>query len=399
MIYIWIAIGAVFALAVGIGAFFIARRVIAVRRSRQIPPADRSEVERAIAVREVPPEEHLDESRLVEITDGKLLARIAGAVPGLMKAGNGVGNVAAHSGALYRAVLPAGAAGNGLRGADLAGQVSYVAVGQASVLAANALVSVMGVASMVVGQYYMLRITQELAEIGHEIGRISAFQNNEYRSRVFALAARLRQSVEFRIEIMQTRELRKAELAKADAMEQECIQLLGQAILAIATVAGEDAPDFRAYERATAEAQDWILYANALSGILREIADLRYALWAGAVSREQTTSLVPVYAQKVRQSLEQLAAWHGRQARRLGIDVSAGNRRRKGWDKFVHWLPALFNREKKFRAIPADMVAMIEAQTAGGGPTEREETDFFREDVELIQKDGKVYYLPPENKK
>ena len=43
----------------------------------------------------------------------------------------------------------------------------------------------MVVASMVVGQYYMNRINEELGEISDGISQITDFQDNEYRSRVF----------------------------------------------------------------------------------------------------------------------------------------------------------------------------------------------------------------------
>ena len=54
-----------------------------------------------------------DETKLVEITDSKVLAHINNLVPGLAQAGNAANNatqaVKANGEALYRAIIPAGA--------------------------------------------------------------------------------------------------------------------------------------------------------------------------------------------------------------------------------------------------------------------------------------------------
>lgn len=54
---------------------------------------------------------------------------------------------------------------------------------------ANTAVAAMGVASMVVGQYYMTQINAKLDAISDGISEIQNFQDNEYRSRVFSLVA------------------------------------------------------------------------------------------------------------------------------------------------------------------------------------------------------------------
>ena len=61
----------------------------------------------------LPAEEIPDESRLVEITDSKVLARVNNLVPGLAQAGvagtNAVQAAKARNEVLYRAIIPAGA--------------------------------------------------------------------------------------------------------------------------------------------------------------------------------------------------------------------------------------------------------------------------------------------------
>lgn len=68
---------------------------------------------------------------------------------------------------------------------------------------ANTVAAAMGVASMVVGQYYMTQINTELGEISDGISQIKDFQDNEYRSRVFSLMAHVKKIADFQTEILE----------------------------------------------------------------------------------------------------------------------------------------------------------------------------------------------------
>ena len=108
-----------------------------------------------------------DETKLVEITDSKVLAHINNLVPGLAQAGNAANNatqaVKANGEVLYRAIIPAGAkltdskamegAVRGFyHGADgIRGHANLVAVEaqKGTAVAANTAAAAMGVASMI----------------------------------------------------------------------------------------------------------------------------------------------------------------------------------------------------------------------------------------------------------
>lgn len=133
-----------------------------------------------IQVEMLPAEAISGESSLVEITDSKVLARVNNLIPNLAQAGNAVNNavqaVQAQGEVLYRAIIPAGAkltdsrgmegAVRGFyRGADgIQGHANLVAVEaqKGTAVVANTAAAMMGVASMVVGQYYMTQINAEL---------------------------------------------------------------------------------------------------------------------------------------------------------------------------------------------------------------------------------------------
>ena len=102
---------------------------------------------------------------------------------------------------------------------------------------------------MIVGQYYMTQINAELGEISDGISKISDFQNNEYRSRVFSLVTHVKKITDFQVEILENQELRFSKISQIDSLEEECTRLLGQANLALAGYTKKTNLDYDAYER------------------------------------------------------------------------------------------------------------------------------------------------------
>lgn len=253
----------------------------------------------------------------------------------------------------------------------------------------------MGVASMVVGQYYMTQINAELGEISDGISKIADFQDNEYRSRVFSLVAHVKKIADFQIEILENTELRLSKISQLDSLEEECTQLLGQANLALVGYTDKNNLDYDAYEKELTEVQNWYMYQKSLLDMINKISELRYTLHLGAVSREHCVALLPTYTNQVAETQKRLTGWHQTTTERLGIDISEVRRKRAGFDGVIHFLPGLFNDNLKFRTIEKDTARMIEKQSASN-IHEYDTSDLYAEDVQLISKDGKIYYLPTE---
>ncbi|MBR5874114.1 MAG: hypothetical protein IKY90_05175 [Oscillospiraceae bacterium] len=362
----------------------------------------------------LPAESITDENKLFEITDSKVLAHVNNLVPGLAQVGNVVNNAAqaaqANGEVLYRAIIPVGAkltdskamegAVRGIyHGADgIRGHANLVAVEaqKSTAVVANTAAAAMGVASMVVGQYYMTQINTELGEISDGISKISDFQDNEYRSRVFSLVAHVKKIVDFQVEILENQELRLSKISQLDSLEEECTQLLGQANLALAGYTKKTGLDYAAYEKELPEVQNWYMYQKSLLDVLYKISELRYTLHIGTVSREHCIALLPTYTDQVAETQSRLTGWHQATTERLSIDTSEVRRKRTGFDGVVHFIPGLFNDDLNFRAIEKSTAKMIKIQSAGS-VHEYDTTDYYAEDVQLISKGGKVYYLPTEN--
>ena len=361
----------------------------------------------------LPAEAISDESRLVEITDSKVLAYVNNLIPGLAQVGVAGSNAAqaakAGSEILYRAIIPNGAKLTNSRamegavrgiyhGTDgIQGHANFVAVQaqKGTAVVANTVTAAMGVASMVVGQYYMTQINAELGEISDGISKISDFQDNEFRSRVFSLVSHVKKIADFQVEILENAELRLSKIEHLDSLEEECTQLLGQVNLTLAGFSKKNELDYTSYEKKLKEAQSWYTYQKALLDVLYKISDLRYTLHMGAVSREQCIALLPTYTKQVEDTQTLLTEWHQTSVKRLGIDTDKIRRKRTGFDGIIHRIPGVFDDDHNFRSIDEKIVNMITVQSSARSIEHPQDTsDLYAKDVQLISKDGKIYYLP-----
>ena len=368
----------------------------------------------AIQVEMLPVEAINGESRLIEIINSDVLARVNNLIPNLIQAGNIVNNAAqatrVQEEVVYRAIIPAGAKLANSREMDgaargifhdangIQGHANLVAVeAQKSAAIANTVAATMGVASMIVGQYYMTQINAELGQISNGISKVSDFQDNEYWSRVFSLVNHVKKISEFQTEILENDELRLSKIAQLDSLEEECTKLLGQANLTLEDFAKKPEIEFEAYEKDLQETQNWYIYQNALLKTLYKLSDLRFTLHLGAVSRDQCTALLPTYTQQVEETQTHLSLWHQETTKRLSIDTAETRRKRAGWDMAVHFIPGLINDEWNFKPISERTARMIDSQSGGYNELYHDSSNLYIEDVQLISTGGKIYYLPPRN--
>lgn len=139
------------------------------------------------------------------------------------------------------------------------------------------------------------------------------------------------------------------------------------------------------------------MYQKSLLEVLYNISELRYALYLGRVSREQCVALLPTYTQQAIDTKERVTKWHKDITKRLNIDAEE-RRKRDGLDGALLYIPSLFKDEFKYKEITQNTVNLIASQSAVHEEIYHYDTsDLYAEDVQLIARDGKIYYLP-ENK-
>ena len=185
-----------------------------------------------------------------------------------------------------------------------------------------------------------------------------------------------------------------SKIAQLDWLE-ECTQLLGQTKLILASFAKENNLDYEAYEKALDNAQCQFMYKKSLLDVLYKISDLRYALHLGAVSRELCVALLPTYTKQVSGTQEQLIAWHDGTTQRLGIETDETRKKRAWFDSMINFIAGLFNDYFNFHCIEKKTAKMITVQASSHESLQVVDTsELYAEDIQLILKDGKIYYLP-----
>lgn len=357
-----------------------------------------------------------EQAALVEIKDPKLLARIDNVIPNAFQAAANVGavnqyhNAVKSAGQLYQAIIPQGAVlskskategavrgffhgPDGIRGhADLMAVDSNMGSSLATLGAANA---VFGVASLVVGQYYMTQINSQLNEITDEISKISGFQVKEFQGKIGALIAQVQKFSRFQFDIMENEEERKNTLNQLPSLERECDALLVQANLTLKEFEKKRMTDYASYEKDVAEAQSWYQYQQILLEIMLCIEDLTYSLNLGQISPEQCYSVLISHAEQSNEALRALEEWHKKAGLAFEIDLSESRRRRQGLGSLFANIPALFNEDYHYKRMAKRTTSMISKQSSGNHLSIHQGTlDLFTKDVRLIAKDGKMYYLP-----
>lgn len=348
---------------------------------------------------------------LVEIEDDKVINRIISAVPQLAQAGVNVGAVAegmqlANQG-VYQAILPAGAKlvnSKDMEGAvrgffrnkkGIAGQANWMNADSAvnKIAAANIANAAMGAAALVVGQYYMKQINDELADMNSNISKLANFQMAEYKGKVLTLMTQVKRASEFQAEILEDNNLRNEEIQRLQGLETTCMDLLNQANVTISELSSKEGESFEKYDKLMSEVAIWQKYQGALTEVLYMIADLNYTLHLGAISKEQCYAAYSDMYDMENNLLDKLRKWHEFHKKKFKIDVAQARMERQGIDAVIHKPLELISEKWKYRNIGKEAVTNIRVQrNIQINDRTLDMRDRYNEDVRLIAKEGKLYY-------
>ncbi len=351
-----------------------------------------------------------EESRLVELKGIEVFDRIDSVIPSAMQVITSTSIYAGvNAGSIYQAILPAGAHlanSTGMEGAyrgffhgakGIAGHANFKAPsGLANLSAVNA---IMSVASVVVGQYYMTKINNRLKEISEGIDAIADFLNYEYISKLRNIAYDVEKYSTYKTEIIDNESERERIISQLFSIEKTCGELLGQANSTINGYTDLKDLDYDDYEKSVFETQVWFTYQQILLELLNNICELTYVMKLGTVSREYSFRKLEQYFDESTVVYEKLNIWHGENIERLEIDISAGKRKRQGFEGFLMSGFGLFDDDLNYKEISQDTIEFIAEQhdSVYDITLPEKEPDLFNMDVQLIAKDGKMYYLPPMN--
>ena len=355
-----------------------------------------------------------DDNKLVEINDSKVISHVNSLIPGLIQTGISVRNLVNSTRDVYRVVLPAGAklansktmkgafraiyhGADGIKGhANLVKDTTQKGIG----IVTNSVSYVMNITSMVVGQYYMSQINNELDKINNNLSEIKNFQDNEYKGRVISLVSHIKNIADFKVEILEDNDLRLLKINKLERMEEECTKLLVQANLTIEGYSKKTDLKYEEYEKIVGESHNWFMYQNLLLYTLSKISDLSYTLNLGKASREQCSDILTKYKNDVSKIQNSLNSLNNEMVQSLNINLESNLIKRVGIDKVIHYPFILVNEKYNYRSIDENTTKMIIGQSPKFEIQSNYDTsELYNEDVQIISKGGKLYYLPLDKEK
>ncbi|MDG6143955.1 topoisomerase IV [Lactococcus formosensis] len=361
---------------------------------------------------ELLPERVLDERKLYEIKDSNVIARITETVPALTNTtAKTVTNKSLQSvGEVYRAIIPSGATlskSKGMEGAvrgfysngkGIAGQANFVKIDPSQLnkasQVANGVANVMNVASLVVGQYYMSEVNDRLETMNKNISEISDFQQREFKSKIFSLIARVGKISKFSFDILENDELRNRKLHSLDAIEGEVTQLLQQVNITIDEISQNNVQlDLKMYSEKMNEFNTLLSYQKVLASLLEEMSKLMYSLNRGAVKAEMCYAMFNGYVTQSNDALSKLEKWHEIQTKYLGIDIDNHRIKKSGIEGVFGEVQGIINNDWKYKPLDDNMEKKIISQTVNKKLEVTPPDEVLNKDIEIVSKDGKLYYL------
>ncbi len=240
----------------------------------------------------------------------------------------------------------------------------------------------------------MKQINTELLAVNNGISRIAEFQDNEYKSKVLALTMQVKRITDFKAEIIENSELRKEEIMRLQTMEKDCMELLGQANLMVEQLCGQEFASYDSYCDKVNEIAKWQQYQKALVEIMYMIADLNYVLHLGALSQKQAYVAYSSMYNQTAKMIERLHKWHTIHTKKFGVDVDRAVLERKGLDAILHKPLGLLDEVHNYKKMNKKEVVNIRNQINTQVENRLTATrDLFQEDVRVVFKDDKVFYL------
>ena len=89
-----------------------------------------------------------------------------------------------------------------------------------------------------------------------------------------------------------------------------------------------------------------------------------------------------------------LEDWHDKQVKKLKIDLSKNRIPKSGIEGFFAQIPALIDDKWKYERLKRGMAEKITSQAQTNPQAMIEQKAIYEDEVQIIIKDGKYYYLP-----
>ena len=277
----------------------------------------------------------------------------------------------------------------------LAGQANLVPIkNDDAKMMADTTATVMNVASMVVGQYYMSEINDKMEKMLGSLDKIADFQQMEFKARILSLISKVGKISQFNAEIIENEEIRKRTLDSQSRHEDEATELLQQVNLSIENLVSKNkSNDFEQYRDNIHEFDKLITNQQYLLSILEEIGRLVYLLNMGMISSEYCYSSFNNYIKQSTGARNQLVNWHKSKIKQFEIDLKKKRYVKQGLEAFAFGLPAMVFNDLRYNGVPEPIISKINKQLDNSLDIKNTTENLLEKETKIISKDGKYYYL------
>ncbi len=181
---------------------------------------------------------------------------------------------------------------------------------------------------------------------------------------------------------------------KLELLENECNDLLSQANVKIQKFSKEVKSKYEDYEKTIKDVQMWYSSQQCILKILDNIAELKYILYMGNVTRSNCNDILIQATEQSENANNNLLNWHNNNSDKFKISLVENKRKRQGINGLIYSVPGKFNDEKNYKNIEEETTKAIEMQTSSSiNKYKEEKKDFYNEKVELIRVNDKIYLL------
>ncbi|UDM79125.1 hypothetical protein [Vagococcus fluvialis] len=315
-----------------------------------------------------------DETKLIEVTDQSILSHVSSLVPTIVnESASYLNQPKIPANGLFEVIIPNGvelAKSGDLEGAvrgfyknangKIAGQANLVPVELGSKLGnvMGTVSSVMNIASIMVGQYYMSEINSRLQTIENEIKSIGDFQKNEFESNVITKIVDVMELSKFSDEIMRSEEVRQHKLIQIDLLKSDIAQLIEQLLLQI-KLEPINKKKIKEYEEKSRDLDKEIKFLISLMMSLQELGNIELILGKGDRPKEMVFSRYNIEEKKVLSLFENIKTWHSDHGIVYEIDLENNRRIKRGMRGALGSVQALHNKDKKYDYLDADFSQIL----------------------------------------
>lgn len=360
-------------------------------------------------------------SNKIEVTDKAILGRISQTFPGLMTivanscTADKIGSMYLIKGlksgdTLAKSGNTAGAFRGFVHGKNgIKYQVDLVEAG-GSVGGAIQFSSVINIASMIVGQYYMSQLTEQMKEVNKKLDEILALFEGQVKAKIETYKSCLKEIIAHKSEILENEELRRREISEIDRIKAECQTTLGEANEKLLRLCNGKPKNEKEFVKNFGDIEKWCNYRNTLYSVMCMISELDYLLSFGRKSKEYCNERVNDCYKNCIEVNKNIKQYGAEVADRLGNTI--GDKIR---DKIYDGIldenigksfgilqelvqNAILNRQIAKIGHELDALALSEGSAKFLSEIKYKPSgnELFGRNFELSIEDGKIYYIKPE---